>query len=394
PFKSGFSFSGWFKDSDKTIAYTFNEAVTANITLYAKWAVHTEGPYLITFDSKGGSSVPSQTVAFGGKAAKPLNPTRTGFNFVGWYEDEDCTILYNFDEPVTKNMLLYAKWDINEYTVTFVSKGGSDVVEKTVEHGSKVEEPDEPTLKGHRFAGWYTDEDYEDEYEFSTLVTGSFTLYAKWNIIPFSAYFNAPAKIYVREGNKVDYVVSVSNIGGDGSNLFIIEADFDSEYLNFEGYNFSLEINAYSPAQREFSFDDNGKLSLTMFFTRSMVLLKADEETSLAIFHFSLKDSAIPVKAVIESFLSKVTAYIFYDVLPTPVDAVIMKPGAPVAVLISPLDLEEEELDKTTIEWLILHHLYKTGAADDWDDIKKYDLNGNNMIDLADIVALWSLIDK
>ncbi|MDR2711491.1 MAG: InlB B-repeat-containing protein [Clostridiales bacterium] len=320
-------------------------------------------------------------------------PTLTGaFTqtvFYGRVEGSSDSFYYEFQEI---NIPAYPL--ISYYAVSFESNGGSSTGRQIIVGGEKVIKPADPAREGYIFAGWYSDASLTAAYDFDTPISADLVLYAKWNIIPFSAYFNAPAKIYVREGKKVDYVVSVSNIGGDGSNLFMIEADFDTKYLNYEGYTFALDAMVYSPVQTDFTYDVGGKLSFSMVLGRPGVLLKPAAEASLLTFHFSLKDSVVPMKTIIESFLSKVTAAVFDDGKPTLIDAVVVKPGAPVAVLIDPLGFEGGELDEATISWLIYHHLYKTDAADDWDDIKKYDLNGNNMIDLADIVALWSLIGK
>ncbi|MCC8160345.1 MAG: S-layer homology domain-containing protein [Oscillospiraceae bacterium] len=69
------------------------------------------------------------------------------------------------------------------YTVTFNSNGGSDVSSSTVSKNSTVSEPTAPTKDGYEFAGWYTDSALTTEYDFSTKVTSSFTLYAKWTEI-------------------------------------------------------------------------------------------------------------------------------------------------------------------------------------------------------------------
>ena len=217
------------------------------------------------------------------------------------------------------------------------------------------------------------------------------------NISDFSAYIYAPAQIYIKEGNKIDYVVSVLNVADEGANLFTIEAAFDAKNLNYLGYTFNLSPVTYSPTQGPFSYDVvGGKLTLDMYLARPGVLLKADTETPLITFHFSLKDGipAGPDQTVVDGFLSNVKGYCFIAGKSSPIDAIVVKPGAPTKILIHPLGYEGGDLDEATISWLIYHHLYKTDAAGDWDEIKKYDLNGNNMIDLADIVALWSLIGK
>lgn len=210
----------------------------------------------------------------------------------------------------------------------------------------------------------------------------------------FCATLSAPEKIYIRETNKLDYVVSVNNIDGEGANVFMIEAAFDIKYLNYQGYTFNINPDL-DPIQTSITYDGiKGNLALGIILLKPGAFLTAATDTPVVTFHFTLKETVVPMVTVIDSFLTNVSAAISHDFIPTSLDAVLTKPGAPVAVLLHPLGYEGGELDEATISWLIYHHLYKTSGADDWDDIKKYDLDGNGQIDLADIVALWSLIGK
>ena len=72
-------------------------------------------------------------------------------------------------------------YDRIEYKVTFVSNGGTEVKPQTVTYGNKATNPAAPTKSGYTFAGWYTEEQLTNTYDFGTLVTKDITLYAKWN---------------------------------------------------------------------------------------------------------------------------------------------------------------------------------------------------------------------
>lgn len=65
----------------------------------------------VTFDSKGGSTVDSQTVGAGGTISQPTDPTRDGYTFAGWFTDEGCTQPFDFNTPVSGDTTLYADWD-------------------------------------------------------------------------------------------------------------------------------------------------------------------------------------------------------------------------------------------------------------------------------------------
>jgi uncharacterized repeat protein (TIGR02543 family) len=111
PTRADYSFIGWFTEVTGGTKVTAETVVTKDSahTLYAQWETTTF--YTVKFDSKGGSSINDLTVPINGTAAKPTDPTRSGYKFVGWYTDDACTIEYNFATAVTKNITLYAKWE-------------------------------------------------------------------------------------------------------------------------------------------------------------------------------------------------------------------------------------------------------------------------------------------
>ena len=129
-------------------------------------------------------SVEDQTVTYPAAVTRPKDPTRRGYTFGGWYTDEACQNAYDFTAQVTKDMILYAKWTINTYTVSFDSVGGSSVDVETADYETPVTKPEDPTKTGYTFGGWYTDEACTKAYDFATPVTGDRILYAKWNEIP------------------------------------------------------------------------------------------------------------------------------------------------------------------------------------------------------------------
>ncbi|MDR1377217.1 MAG: InlB B-repeat-containing protein [Synergistaceae bacterium] len=111
PTRSGYTFSGWYSDSAYNNLWDFDTVMTGNITLYARWTpTESQTTHTVTFNSVGGNSMSSQTVAFGGKATRPANPTRSGYIFAGWYSDSTYNNLWDFDTVVTDNITLYAKW--------------------------------------------------------------------------------------------------------------------------------------------------------------------------------------------------------------------------------------------------------------------------------------------
>ena len=139
--------------------------------------------FTVTFDSNGGSEVKSVSVHSDGTISAPENPTKAGYNFAGWYSDRNYSNKWSFSTKIRSDITLYAKWEkqIDKYTVTFESNGGSAVGSKQVNDGDKISAPVQPTKKMFVFGGWYKDSDFEEVWDFDTdVVTKNITLYAKW----------------------------------------------------------------------------------------------------------------------------------------------------------------------------------------------------------------------
>ncbi len=142
--------------------------------------------YKVTFNSQGGSEVSPVTVNAEGLLSEPKGPTKVGYSFGGWYKDAAYKTAWDFlSDKVTADTMLYAKWSINKYTVTFDSKGGSNVPNQSVNYNGFVKAPLTPTRSGYSFGGWYKDATYKVLWNFAVnKVIANTTLYAKWTVIP------------------------------------------------------------------------------------------------------------------------------------------------------------------------------------------------------------------
>lgn len=150
--------------------------------LKTQGSVHVTEEYTVTFNAYGGFPTPDeQHVKSGEKAVLPAEPTLKGHTFAFWYlgDDEQNATAYDFNTPVTENITLTAKWNINKYTVTFNSYGGTPVPPaQEVEYGLTATEPaTAPTKTGYTFDGWYLG---DEKYDFSDAVEQNITLYANW----------------------------------------------------------------------------------------------------------------------------------------------------------------------------------------------------------------------
>ena len=128
PTRTGYTFGGWYKESDCTNVWDFNtDSVTNNVTIYAKWTANPVTTYTVSFDSQGGSAVTSiNSVTTGSSISAPAEPTRTGYTFGGWYKESDCLTPWDFStDSVTNNVTIYAKWTANPSSNHGGNSGGS-----------------------------------------------------------------------------------------------------------------------------------------------------------------------------------------------------------------------------------------------------------------------------
>ena len=135
--RDGYQFNGWDK--------AFPTIMPAeNMTITAKWVVN---QYTITFDTAGGSAVAPITQNYGTAITAPANPTREGYTFIGWDKAIPATM-------PAENMIITAKWKVNQYTITFDTAGGSEIAPITQDYGTAITAPADPTREGYQFNGW------------------------------------------------------------------------------------------------------------------------------------------------------------------------------------------------------------------------------------------------
>ena len=184
PNKSGFVFEGWFLDLAGEKPYNFNNPVTKDLTLYAKWSDETI-TFIVSFETDGGTAIEDQEVRGGAKVAKPADPEKSGFIFKGWFLNLTDENPYDFDKRVTTDLILYAKWfdESTKYTVSFETNGGTLVESQEVVYGTSVDEPAAPTKELAIFDKWYKDEELTEEFDFSASIESATTIYAGYKTV-------------------------------------------------------------------------------------------------------------------------------------------------------------------------------------------------------------------
>ena len=154
--REGYTFKGWDKEIPETMP-------ADNITVKAQWEIN---QYTIAFDTNGGSEITPITQDYGTEITAPDNPTRKGYAFKGWDKEIPKTM-------PAENITVKAQWEINQYTITFDTNGGSEIAPITQDYGTEITAPDNPTRKGYTFKGW-------DKEIPETMPAENITITARW----------------------------------------------------------------------------------------------------------------------------------------------------------------------------------------------------------------------
>ena len=166
PTRKGYTFKGWDKEIPETMP-------ADNITVKAQWEIN---QYTITFDTNGGNEIDSITQDYGTAITAPADPTRKGYTFKGWDKEIPETM-------PAENITVKAQWEINQYTITFDTNGGSEIAPITQDYGTEITAPDNPTRKGYTFKGW-------DKEIPETMPADNITVKAQWEINQYTITFD------------------------------------------------------------------------------------------------------------------------------------------------------------------------------------------------------------
>ena len=181
PSRKGYSFKGWYSDSKYKNKVTSIKKRTGNLTLYAKWSATS---YRITYKLNGGKNTKSNPSTYAVTSSISLkNPSCKGYSFKGWYSDSRYrTRIKTIKKGTTGNKTLYAKWSKNSYRITYKLNGGKNTKSNPAKYSitSSVKLKN-PSRKGYRFTGWYTDAACKKKVTaIKKGTTGNKTFYAGW----------------------------------------------------------------------------------------------------------------------------------------------------------------------------------------------------------------------
>lgn len=157
---------------------------TGVTTLYPIWDFSSYSiRYVLNGGSDEGINLPDEHV-YGEVITTLEEPTRSGYDFDGWFEDEELTVPFSgISATDTTEHIYYAKWKAHDITITYVLDGGKNHPDnpETLEYDSPRIELKEPSKDGYDFAGWTTG-DNDEKVTYLLAANGDQTLYATWKV--------------------------------------------------------------------------------------------------------------------------------------------------------------------------------------------------------------------
>lgn len=271
--RTGYTFAGW----NVTVASTMPDG---NLSYTATW---TAKQYEVSFNGNGGSSPSHITVTYDSTYAGLPTPTRTGYDFAGWFTSSNggTNVVESTKVEITTDQTLYAHWIAKEYTVGFDLNTGEGTAQGTitVTYGDTYTAlPENSASKtGYTFTGWYTAASGGSEITNTTTVStaSEHTLYAQWQANIYNVVFDVnggsgimesqshtydqPLSLIANGFSKIGYSFSGWNTKSDGSGI---------DYTNTESVkNLATEgtVTLYAKwtvKQYKITFDSNGGSSV------------------------------------------------------------------------------------------------------------------------------------
>ena len=201
PTRDGYVFAGWYYHSNGTDPVDFNQPIVGggkNVTLFAAWTPAKQDKTVeILYVANGGTFFDGNDTMQGvtdtdGIARLPLQPTREGYDFLGWSYDRDGNDPVDFTKAIVAgsgHATVYAQWkQNNEKTVLYVANGGAfadgnETMEGVTDSDGVARQPLAPTREGYTFTGWTYDAAGTEPVDFTKPIPGGgqhVTFFAQW----------------------------------------------------------------------------------------------------------------------------------------------------------------------------------------------------------------------
>ena len=188
PTADGYQFEGWYTQKNGGVQFDFSRPIKEDVTVYAHWS-EVKPDRTVYFDcgNQAAESTKVVVVQHGETVTPPDNPKADGYRFEGWYTQENGGEKFNFSQPITEDVKVYAHWSEVKPDHTVYFDCGNQAAESTkvvVQHGGTVTKPADPKADGYRFEGWYTQENGGVPFDFNQEITKDVTVYAHWSVKP------------------------------------------------------------------------------------------------------------------------------------------------------------------------------------------------------------------
>jgi uncharacterized repeat protein (TIGR02543 family) len=258
--------------------------------------------YTVTFETNGGSSMPSLRVIDGGHISTPQSPTKQNYFFVNWYSNSGLTKQVNFNDYVVhSDVTLYAKW-VQGYTVTFETNSTWNISNIYIKEGAKITRPTDPKKQGYIFVNWYLDIELTIIIDFNNYVVNSdVTLYAKWevqNVVTFQTNGGSIiASIFLVSGSKITRPTDPTKQGYIFVNWYL---DIGlTTTIDFNNYVVNSDVTLYAGWIKSYTvtFNTNGgsNISELVIPEGSLIARPADPSKYLCEFINWYSDTGLTV---------------------------------------------------------------------------------------------------
>ena len=267
PSKYGYYFVGW-QTNDGNIIDTIDTKQCKDITLTAKWELITHN---VHYNLDGGTNNSNNPTSFSQLEEIPLlAPEKRGYSFDGWYTDNNFTTKIEKISLYTENNInLYAKFNINNYSIQFKSNGGNEISTINLPYNTQVTLP-APNMLGYDFEGWYEDDQtFSVPYTFDHIIDRNVILYAKWGLHTYSINY------FLDGGENLNNPENFTVLSDDISLTAPIKAGykFDGWYLD-QDFNTPItklsmpiynDVNLYAKWTAIFNVEGNTIQALTEY---------------------------------------------------------------------------------------------------------------------------------
>lgn len=225
PTRNGYIFLGWTGDNGSTPAknITINFGTTGNKYYTANWSIAT---YTILYNLDGGqedTNLESYTVNTPNFTLS--NPTKTGYTFIGWTGSNGETLSLNVTVNTcdAENKYFNANWQINQYTISFDTNGGSEIPSITQDYNSNITAPTKPILNKKSLENWYIDSNFNEVFTFNKMPATNLTLYAKWISYEIKINYNENIN-YISEYGEINSTIFGATALDTDGNEFDVSA--------------------------------------------------------------------------------------------------------------------------------------------------------------------------